>query len=354
MDDRSLDKYKVVKGLNDRNSVFLVTDSSGRLWVKKIIEEESVKIYERMRNVYNPNIAGIREMYNCDMGTVVIEELIDGETVQEAVDRGKKFSLYEVKSIMCQLCDGVRCLHNNGIIHRDVSANNVIINSDGNAKLIDLGISRIKSKEKRSDTYLMGTAGFAAPEQFGFRQTDERSDVFSMGVLMNVMLTGNLPVDEPYDGKFEYRRIIKKCLEMEPHKRYKSVTELKKVLMGLTTEKDNAVCRFFKELPGCRSRKWWKTTLAAAFCVLLLLSVIVDLWILSDSRPGDVVWFSVYIVLDLIVPYLIACNYKYYAERIPVVRVLPDAVRAVLCLGLGAAVMAFVFYIFAWVLIDFL
>ena len=95
-------------------------------------------------------------------------------------------------------------------------------------KLIDFDASRFFKKGQSKDTVIIGTAGYAAPEQLGFAQSDERTDIFALGVLMNVMLTGEHPTNKLYKGKL--RKVIEKCIQLDPQKRYKNVEELKKIL----------------------------------------------------------------------------------------------------------------------------
>ena len=125
-------------------------------------------------------------------------------------------SIFQQFSDITQICKGLKCLHKLNIIHRDISQGNIILKDDGTIKIIDFGISRIKKENKSSNTSILGTAGFAALEQFGFRQTDERADIFSIGVLMNLMLTGELPGIKIYDKSEGVRRIILKCIEIGP------------------------------------------------------------------------------------------------------------------------------------------
>lgn len=274
---RGLERYRIINKLNDRNSVFLAENiNDGSLWVEKIIGNESIEIYRKLINIRQPNIAYVKELYVRDEGAVVIEEYAEGINVFDFIARGNMFSVSEVRKIVFQLCDALECLHKNNIVHRDISANNVIIDSTGNAKLIDMGISRIKNPEKRVDTYLMGTAGYAAPEQFGFRQTDERSDIFSLGVLMNVMLTGKFPSEGIYSGNQRMRKIISKCIEMEPENRYKNADEVKRCFETIATEKDNKVAALLKEFPGTRTMTVWKITVSViiyAFIAVLFLMV---------------------------------------------------------------------------------
>ena len=344
---RGIERYQIINKLNDRNSVFLVRNVlDGSLWVEKIIEKESIEIYRRLMNIRQQNIAYVKEIYMKDEVAAVIEEYAEGISIFDAIDQGRLFSVSEVREIVFQLCEALKCLHKSNIVHRDISANNVIIDSNENVKLIDMGISRIKNPEKRVDTYFMGTAGYAAPEQFGFRQTDEKSDIFSLGVLMNVMLTGQFPSEGIYSKNQRMRKIISKCIEMEPKNRYKNVNEVKRCFMTISTEKNNKLSAMIKELPGTRTMTWWKMIIAFFFyAVIFIFFDIVELLMLNEKRYYDMLWFGIWVVVGLFFPCLLSGNYMYYADRLRLTARLPVALKVIVCYCLGIGLAATVFYV---------
>lgn len=343
---RGIERYQIINKLNDRNSVFLVKNVlDGSLWVEKIIEKESIEIYRRLINIRQPNIAYAKELYIRDEGAIVIEEYAEGISIFDAINSGKLFTVSEVREIVFQLCDALKCLHKNNIVHRDISANNVIIDSKGNVKLIDMGISRIKNPQKSVDTYFMGTAGYAAPEQFGFRQTDEKSDIFSLGVLMNVMLTGKFPSEGIYCGNRRMEKIISKCIEMEPKNRYKNVNEVKRCFMTISTEKNNKLMAMIKELPGTRTMTWWKMMIAFfIYAVIFIFFDIVEITCLNQGRYFDMLAFGIWIVIGIFVPCLLSGNYMYYADRMKLTAKLPNALKTIICYCLGIGLATIIFY----------
>lgn len=118
-------------------------------------------------------------------------------------------------------------LHGMRIIHRDVKPENVMMTAGGRTVLVDLGASRILSGSSR-DTVIMGTVGFLPPEQLGLSESDERADIYSVGVLLNVMMTGRFPIETIPGGK--PGRIIKKCLSITLSQRYQSAEEMLRAL----------------------------------------------------------------------------------------------------------------------------
>ncbi len=102
------------------------------------------------------------------------------------------FTPAETRKITLQLCNALWMLHKLGAVHRDIKPENVIVRGS-EAVLIDFDASRIFKSEMSHDTQILGTTGYAAPEQYGISQTDERADIYSVSVLLNIMLTGKHP-----------------------------------------------------------------------------------------------------------------------------------------------------------------
>lgn len=157
----------------------------------------------------------------------MLEEYIDGQTISEYLS-DDLYTLSGVKSVISSLCDALDFLHSNKIIHKDIKPENVMIDKNGVVKLIDFDSARIYKPYRSEDTKMLGTHGYAAPEQYGLNQTDERTDIYALGVLMNVMLTGEPPERKLYNGKL--KNVIIKCTQTIPDKRFQNVNELKKSL----------------------------------------------------------------------------------------------------------------------------
>ena len=161
----------------------------------------------------------------------VIEEYIHGETLYEYQKKNGLFNEREAVEIICRLCDILSQLHSFDppIIHRDIKPMNVMISNDEVVKLIDFDAARENVVGEVEDTYLMGIKEFAAPEQYGFGQSDARTDIYALGIMLNVMLTGEVPKNRIYGNDSKtLTKIIKKCIMLEPDKRYKNVNELKR------------------------------------------------------------------------------------------------------------------------------
>lgn len=186
----------------------------------------SGEVYRRLLPVLCPHLPQIMEAAEQDGQTAVLEEYVQGDTLAELL-MGARLTEREARQVTMQLCQALHVLHSMGAVHRDVKPENVILRGS-DAVLIDFDAARIYKDESESDTQVLGTTGFAAPEQYGIFQSDERSDIFSLGVLLNIMLTGKHPSREMAAGKMG--RIVRKCTMTAPEQRYQSARALMEVL----------------------------------------------------------------------------------------------------------------------------
>ena len=171
-------------------------------------------------------------------------EYLQGETLQDAVLRcGPSFQL--AQEAFPQVCEAVRELHecfNPPLIHRDLKPANIVL-SNGRVFLIDFGIARVYRSGSASDTSHLGTRAYAPPEQYGFGQTDTRSDVYALGMVLYYCLTGRTAEVADRESAFahplvpeEYRSIIECACAFDPRNRYGSVEDLRHAF-ALATDK---------------------------------------------------------------------------------------------------------------------
>ena len=219
-----LQHYSLVAGLSEKNDCKVL-----RLRHKTSGQDLTLRSFPRHLDAYEL-LCGIRcqhlpEVYDAidvDDGQIVLEEYIDGITVAQVMQTGK-YSYPGLKKVLRDVCDALAVLHSHGLIHRDVKPENVMIDKTGRVVLIDFNASR-KESSAGVDTVIMGTVGYAAPEQLGLLQTDARTDIYAAGVLMNVMLTKKHPTEGYASGKAG--RIVRKCTALRPADRYQSAAAL--------------------------------------------------------------------------------------------------------------------------------
>lgn len=168
----------------------------------------------KIKGLNSPYLAAVVE-YSSDYA---IMEYVSGEPLNAG--NLPKDRLYEIFS---EICEGISALHSVGIIHRDIKPSNIMLTDSGKIKIIDYDAARLKKPEADKDTTFIGTDGFAAPEQYGFMQTDERSDIYALGVTMKLLL-GEQYIHSPY------KAVAEKCMRFDPQKRYSSATAVKRAI----------------------------------------------------------------------------------------------------------------------------
>ncbi len=161
----------------------------------------------------------------------MLREYVPGQTLAEYIAERGPMRVKEAKRTLRALCGLVERLHrmNPPVVHRDLKAENIIRTKDGRLALIDLDIARTYQDASIRDTVVSGTPGVAPPEQFGFSQTDPRSDVYAMGVLLQFLLTGEQygagTVDDP-----RMRHVIRRCTAFSPENRFRDAAALAKAV----------------------------------------------------------------------------------------------------------------------------
>ena len=222
--DKILQVYSLVELLSKKNDCEVLHLRNKKTQTDLVLRSfpRSVAAYEKLQNIRHVNLPEIYDVLEMEDGQIVLEEYIVGLTVAQIMEIDKYRSSGANKVLLC-LCDALTVLHDRGIIHRDVKPENVIVETSGRVVLIDLNASRIESNASK-DTVIMGTVGYASPEQLGLVQTDARADIYALGVLYNVMLTGQHPSVTIASGKAG--RIVRKCTAVNPNERYQTALEL--------------------------------------------------------------------------------------------------------------------------------
>lgn len=209
-----------------------------------------------------------------------VMEYVQGNTLEDIVN-SCVLPKEEARGYILQLIDAVSIMHKWGIVHRDIKPENIIITADGTVKLIDFDISRKIITDKNRDTQLLGTAGYAAPEQFGFTQTDERSDIYAIGIVYNYMLTGKFPIEQLADG--QEGKIIAKCTKIDKANRYKNIKLLRKdISKGVFTSYN-----LLDIIPGFRTRNLFKM-IFASLCYICGITVIMAAPVFEEMRREEI------------------------------------------------------------------
>ena len=283
-DETILSFYQDIEKINNRSDLFLVKHvESQKLFIKKILSKSAGEIYRQLQELHAFGVPEIYHVIDDEDDAVIIEEFINEDTLSERLQTTGLFSLEEATAIIIRLCEILSQFHNakSPIIHRDIKPSNILVDSEGNITLIDFDASKFYESAKNKDTVLMGTAGFAAPEQYGFAQSDARTDIYALGVLYNVLLTGDLPTDKLYSGFNS--EIIERCTCIDPNNRYQDLSQLRAALTGhpvthsdvnefspADSEKNKSRARRFIP-PGFRSGSVLKMLIASFVYLAIIL-----------------------------------------------------------------------------------
>jgi len=221
----------------------LVRGPKGDVLVRKIIPLELANVHAWMEltRIESPLLPQVQALYQRDQDNTlaVVLTYVDGLTLEELVTSTGPIEAPTAARYLGELCQAADVLHAHGIVHRDLSPGNIVV-AGGSARIIDLGNARVHEEGARKDTTTLGTYGFAAPEQFGFAQTDARSDVYSLGSLLGYLLTGLRPDDPGFDAALadasrvpaNLRLVVEKARSFEPSQRYQSAGELAAAAQG--------------------------------------------------------------------------------------------------------------------------
>jgi len=320
---QSVDRFQVVRilGKGGMGTVYLARDERlGRPVAVKVLHSEDLATDDRrarfMReartaaSLRHPNIATIYEVGETPEGVpFIVMEYCEGETLTQRMRR-RPLEAGEFMSIAKQIVSGVVAAHNGGVIHRDLKPANIIIEPSGQAKILDFGLAKALQQDmlhspEQSSNRLFGTLHYLSPEQARGQSADERSDLFSVGVILYQMATGQLPFNaeapllvlekvrdaepEPFvaiDPAFPTvaAKIIGKLLQKDIKQRYQTAGDL----LSDLDEIDTPTARFSLPTPSrstigrTRPRHWVR---AIAILAALLAGGAVLYWIGQRQRP---------------------------------------------------------------------
>ncbi len=201
------------------------------------------------RRITHPNVIRIHDISEASGLHFVSMEYFSGTTLKELIRRNGAYSLAQGSQIAFQICDGLESAHRQGVIHRDLKSQNVIVNDAGELKIIDFGLATSAHQQGMTATGLiLGTPEYMAPEQVAGKKADERADIYSFGIILYEIFTGKVPftgesaiavgfqqlredppppreINPQLSSKLE--EIILKALQKDPLSRYSSVGEMR-------------------------------------------------------------------------------------------------------------------------------
>ena len=245
--------YKVLdKETNERIALKLIKPEIAT--DKKTIERFKNEL-TTARKIRHKNICGMYYLGEDKSRNFITMEYVPGGNLKRLIRRVSQLPLGKAISIAKQICDGLDAAHSLGIVHRDLKPNNIMIDDNGNARIMDFGIARsLESKGITGAGVMIGTPEYMSPEQVEGKEVDQRSDIYSLGIIMYEMLTGRLPfeADTPFAVGVKHKsetpkspkeynsqisddlnRAILRCLEKEKERRFQSVGEVRSELENI-------------------------------------------------------------------------------------------------------------------------
>lgn len=321
-DQVTLSFYKELTALKDDKSITLVQHvENKKIYVKKIRSGYDRTLYHSLQECKIKGIPKIHHIIPYDSRIIIIEDYINESTLKEAMEEHGTYSSEEAFDIILQLCKILSQLHEltPPIIHRDIKPSNILLSRENKVTLIDFDASKTYDKMKNQDTVLMGTADYAAPEQFGFSQSDARTDIYALGILLNEMLTGSLPKDKMYNGPYTY--ILKKCMHMEPSRRYNSVIELANVISKQIPPVSKEIMTKKKSLlpPGFRTKTPWKMAVGVlGYIFIFWISVMSELENMTSQAESTISHIGIFILSLMLVA--LYTNYNNIAKNLLFIR----------------------------------
>lgn len=220
--------------------VYLVQDEHGREMILKTAYGKQTRFLkkeaENLKEGIFTFVPSFLKWFAEGENAWLLREYIPGVTLWERIEGEGPLDEKRAGEIMCRLCSMAAQLHKMEppLIHRDLKPQNIILTEEDNLFLIDMGTVRAYREEAVHDTVFVGTRTTAAPEQYGYRQTDCRTDIYALGVICLYLLTGSMDVQkyrvlrQVPEG---YRNIIEKCTRLDPMERYQDCEELKKAVI---------------------------------------------------------------------------------------------------------------------------
>ncbi|HSE38992.1 MAG TPA: protein kinase, partial [Blastocatellia bacterium] len=330
---RNIGPYKIITeiGRGGMGNVFLAEDPRlNRRIALKLLPEEFAQNRDRLRRfqrearavsaLNHPNILTIHEVGQIDSLNFIVSEFIEGGTLRNRI-RSQRLSVREALGIAIQIASALAAAHKAGIVHRDVKPENVMLREDGILKVLDFGLAKLTQRQSTTtDTdaptavnlttdpgAMMGTVNYMSPEQARGLDVDERTDIFSLGVLTYEMITGQRPFEaettsdvivsllttEPApiasfgtEVPADLERMVGRCLKKSPESRYQSAQELLDDLEHLRRDLDSGVAVKLAESGERRGRAFIRRHLLLLIIAVSIASVFVYLLAYRAARAG--------------------------------------------------------------------
>ena len=318
----SISYYKVITPINESHKVYLVRhQESGRFYVKKILDVYSADVYRDIQEHPIPGLPRIIDSCEDNGSLIIIEEFISGLTLRDKIDFTSTkpcdfetinicdvLTIEQIGHYMINLCEILERLHSHNppLVHRDLKPSNIMITSCDNVVLLDFNAARFYTgiDGRESDTKLLGTKGYAAPEQYGFGESSPQTDIFSVGKIIqecvNALTSQNSGSENSSLKENVFSDVIQRCTQMDPSRRYPSARALKEALLnclGKSSRSDIQGPVINPYLPpGFRTLNPWKMIIASVVYIFIFQ---ISLTLTIQNSSGTELWIERFLVLFL-------------------------------------------------------
>lgn len=344
----ALSYYKTIAGINEQHNVYLVQHSeTGHICIKKILDVYNSNIYEYLYNNHIQGTPRIIDYYEDNNRLIVIEEYISGCSLQDKINNST-LTINDITTYVTDLCNILEKLHsvNPSIIHRDIKPSNIIITEYNHAVLLDFNAAKYFSPTANEDTTLLGTQGYAAPEQYGFGSSSPKTDIYALGIVLKEMVKSTST--DSFTGSFN--TIIDKCTRINASERYNSVSELKNDLYRYCSDSHKTIFHNLSVYlpPGYRTHTPWKMFISTFFYILIIwISMTLEVKNTNDAN----LWIQRIFLLIMFFSTVFGCfNYMNIHRYIPLCTHRNRLVRYAGIALLNVCVITFLFLIMAIIL----
>ena len=300
-------------------------DPLGSLLILKEMDAKRAHIYSALTNIWNPYIANVYSVQTLPSSKthinsheediyLAITECVSDTSLSQFIQENGPLNIKDALQICIQLCEGLSEFHKLGFVHRDIKPDNIMMSSCSpnnlSIKIIDFGGAKKYQKNSAPDTTVIGTLGYQAPESLS-SSTQASADIFSIGCVLNYVLTGVEPGLQKYNSNSAIVSIIEKATYIDPSMRYTSVDQFKNVLLHELRFYIIDKIPLIRSIPGFRTHNCWHM-LIASFVYITFFYIISKEWL------QQYYWESFEILIFfLTIPLIFICNLGNFLHYIP-------------------------------------
>lgn len=337
-----LSYYKTIATLNEPHDIFLVQhQETKKIYVKKTIDIYNIDVYKKLKDIPVYGIPRIKEFFEIDNQLIVIESFVSGTTFGDVINNNH-LTVTALTDYLIELCDILSQLHqlNPPIIHRDIKPSNIMITEQNHVVLLDFNAAKLYSDTSTNDTVLLGTKGYAAPEQYGFGSSSPQTDIYAIGVLIKEAADHMINIPERLFS------IAERCIQMNPKERYDIVLELSRDIQSACNSRTGTTSDFTSSQllpPGFRTHTVWKMLIAIPIYIIILW---LSLTLIVENTYGVELWiqrfFCLFMMLSIVGG---TCNYLNIQNQFPLCRHKNPFIRCIGIILLDIMLVATLFFI---------